>query len=95
MASDGIATVVVAVDHRNGAGVGEPELVMRGVALAEDADALLEEARARLAKTLARTGREGVTDQGVIKKAVREALSQMLWERIRRRPMIIPIVVEV
>jgi ribonuclease J len=54
-----------------------------------------EEARARVAKTLAKTGREGVTDHAVVRRAVRESLSQFLWERIRLRPMIIPVVLEV
>ena len=48
-----------------------------------------------LAKTLAKTAKEGATDQAVIKNAVRESLSGLLWERIRRRPMIIPVVMEV
>jgi ribonuclease J len=94
MSSDGIATVVIALDRRSGQLIGEPELVLRGVAFPE-ADGIGDELRARLAKTLARTGGEGVTDQGVIKKAVRDSLTQFLWERVRRRPLIIPIVVEV
>ena len=53
------------------------------------------EARERVAKTLAKTFKEGATDQAVVKNAVRESLSQLLWERTRRRPMIIPVVMEV
>ena len=49
----------------------------------------------RVSKTLAKTGREGATDQAVVKRALRESVSQLLWERIRRRPMIVPVVMEV
>jgi ribonuclease J len=95
LARDGIATVVIAIDGQTGRPMGDPELVMRGIVFGPEEDALLEEARARLAKTLAKTAREGATDHQVIKNAVRESLSQLRWERSRLRPMIIPVVMEV
>ncbi len=95
MSQDGFATVVIAIDAQTGKPVGDPELVTRGIVFGADEEAVREEIRVRLAKTLAKTGKEGVTDQGVVKKAVRDSLSQFLWERIRRRPMIIPVVLEV
>jgi ribonuclease J len=94
MANDGIAMIVVTIDSRSGRVIGEPELVMRGVALTDD-DKLLEEAKARIAKTLVRTAKEHATDQSVIKKALRESLSQFIWERVRRRPLVLPVVMEV
>ncbi len=95
MASDGIAMIVVTVDERTGKVVGEAEIVMRGVTLGDADDELMEEARARIAKTLARTGKEGATDQSVIKNALRESLLQLVWERVRRRPLVLPVVMEV
>jgi ribonuclease J len=96
MANDGIAMIVVTVDAANGAVIGEPELVMRGVVLADGPDdEFMEEARARINKTLARTAKERATDQGVIKNALRESLSQYVWEKMHRRPLVLPIVMEV
>lgn len=95
LSQDGIATVVIAVDKQTGKLMGEIEIVTRGLVYGAGADDLLEEARERVGKALAKTQREHVTDPGVIQRAVRESLSQFLWERVRRRPMIIPIVVEV
>ena len=95
LAQDGIATIIIAIDAQTGRPMGEPELVTRGLVVGGDTDPLLVEARARIAKTLAKTAKEGATDRVVIKNAVRESLSQLLWERIRRRPMIIPVVMEV
>jgi ribonuclease J len=95
LAQDGIATIVIAIDGQTGKPIGTPELVMRGIVFGPEGEQLMAEARARIAKTLAKTGKEGATDQAVIKNAVRESLSGLLWERIRRRPMIIPVVMEV
>jgi len=95
LARDGVATIIIAIDRVDGRPVGDPELVTRGIVLGGDDSVFLEEARARVAKTLAKTAREGATDHAVIKNAVRESLSQFLWERTRSRPMIVPVVMEV
>ena len=94
MGKDGIATIVIAIDVRTGKPVGEIEIVTRGIVLGEG-DKVMDEARARVAKAVAKTGSEGVTDYSVVQKRVRESLSQFFWERIKRRPMIIPVVMEV
>ncbi len=88
--------IVVAVDAQTGKVSGDAELVLRGLVLTgADDEAVFAEARQRVAKVLQRTSNEGVTDHGVIKKALRDSLSQFIWERSRRRPMIIPVVMEV
>jgi len=94
MSQDGIITVVVAIDVKTGKPAGDPEIVTRGVVFTEGED-ILEEARARVAKAIAKTGKEGVTDFSVVQRRVRETLSQFVWERVKRRPMIIPVVMEV
>ncbi|MDP2234555.1 MAG: ribonuclease J, partial [Actinomycetota bacterium] len=95
LAKDGIATIIIAVDRQNGRPVGEPEFVTRGIVEATDDSAFYDDARSRISKTLAKTAKEGATDHAVIKNAVRESLSQFMWERTRSRPMIIPVVMEV
>jgi ribonuclease J len=94
LSSDGIATVVIAVDGRTRKFIGEPELVMRGLPVAETDD-LMVQARARINKALKRMEKEGVTDHSIIQRAVREAVSQFVWETLRRRPMIVPVIMEV
>jgi ribonuclease J len=94
MSQDGIATIVIAIEARTGKPVGEPEIVTRGIVFPEGEN-VMEEARARVVKAIAKTGAEGVTDFSVVQKRVRETLSNYFWERIRRRPMIIPVVLEV
>jgi len=94
LSSDGIATIVVAIDQRTRKVVGDPELVVRGLPMAESVE-ILDQARARIIKALAKMEKEGVTDRGIIQRAVRDALSQFVWETLRRRPMIIPVIMEV
>ncbi len=96
LSSEGICTVVVVVDGQTGRIAAEPEVIMRGVVLSQGDDADVQAGiRARVAKVLARTSTEGVTDHGVIKKALRDSLSSYIWEHSRMRPMIIPVVMEV
>ena len=95
LAQDGIATVVVTIDAQTGRLVADPELITRGLAFGSEGGGLIADAQVRIAQTMAKTYKEGATDQAVIKKAIHDSLSQLLWERTRSRPMIIPIVVEV
>jgi ribonuclease J len=94
LSSDGFATIVVAIDQRTRKVVGEPELVIRGLPITE-VDDITNQARARIVKALNRMQSEGATDHGIIQRAMRDALSQFVWETLRRRPLIIPIIMEV
>ncbi|GAB4274194.1 MAG: ribonuclease J [Coriobacteriia bacterium] len=94
LARDGIVTIVVAIDAHDGSAVSEPEVVMRGVAFRPDPE-LLDAAKERVAKVLARTAREKATDHVVVTKALRDSFSQFMWDQTRSRPMVIPIVMEV
>jgi len=95
LSSDGIVTVIVAINRHNGRVMSEPELVTRGVTFGGNSDEILKEARSRVAATLKKTASEGATDRTVVEKALRDALSKLMWERVRARPMIIPVVMEV
>ena len=73
LSSDGFALIVVAIDSRTGAVVGDPELVTRGLVLGADTAEALKGARARIDKVLKKTSDEGATDEAVIKKALHDA----------------------
>ncbi len=96
LSSDGIAVIVVAIDGQTGAVVRDVELVTRGLVLAGDASGdSMDGAHARIAKVLRRMCSEGVPDTAGIKRALRDSVSQYIWDSSRRRPMIIPVVLEV
>ena len=96
LAQDGIATVVVTIDSQTGRLMSDPELITRGLAWGTGRR---RPHRRRTGPHQADAGQDhrtkAATDQAVIKKAVHDSVSQLLWERTRSRPMVIPVVVEV
>ncbi|MCL4554055.1 MAG: ribonuclease J [Actinobacteria bacterium] len=94
LAKDGIVTIVLAFDPRTKKIASEIELIMRGVTLADD-DALHSDTRDRIRKTLDRVVRDSSVSTEDIQRAVRDSVANMLWDRIRRRPMVVPVVMEV
>ncbi|MGH9183535.1 MAG: ribonuclease J [Acidimicrobiales bacterium] len=91
LAEEGVIVVVVTVDVRTGAVIAGPEIITRGWVHAAEAEDLLEEARRRVV-----AGVESATDTDVetIQRHARKALGQFVNERTRRRPMIVPVVME-
>jgi ribonuclease J len=94
LSQDGIFIVIVTVDKDTGQVVSGPDLISRGFVHQQTSDALLESARQQVLATINKPGR-GTPEWQVIKNSIRDSLSKFLYEQMRRRPMIIPIVVEV
>jgi ribonuclease J len=92
LAQDGVILVVLTVEKSSGAVVAGPDLVSRGF-VADDADALFEEAREHVLSLVSRlTPDAGYTAwQG----AIHEGLSRFLYKKTKRRPLILPLVTEV
>jgi len=95
LADEGVVIVVVTVDARSGEVLTGPEIITRGWVYAPEAEALLEEARERVLASLEEAANEGATDFETLKRHARQALGRFVNERTRRRPMIVPIVMEV
>ncbi len=95
LSQDGIFIVIVTVNKDTGQLVGEPDLISRGFVHQQTSDTLLDAARAQVTKTIKKLGGEGPPEWQVVKSAVRDAMTRYLYEQTRRRPMIIPIVVEI
>ena len=95
LAEEGVVVVVVAIDGRSGAVVTGPEIVTRGWVHAPEAEELLEEARGAVLASLAEAAEAGATDQDSLRRHVRSAMGQVVAERTRRRPMIVPLVMEI
>jgi ribonuclease J len=94
LSQDGLFLVILTVDKDTGQLVGKPDLISRGFVHQQTSDTLLEAARDRLQETFSKSA-AGPTEWQVIKNAVRDSMSKFLYDQTRRRPMIIPIVVEV
>ena len=96
LAGDGILIAVVTVDAQNGDSVAPPELVARGF-LHDDArlQEVLDECAAALDDLMDELGAVHVTGQRLIREDIKEKLAELVFARTRRRPLIMPVVVEV
>jgi len=95
LAEEGVVVVVVTVDARTGEIVAGPEVITRGWVYAPEAESLLEEARKVITLSLEDAAAQGATDYETLKRHVRQAAGRFVNERTRRRPMIVPVVMEV
>ena len=95
LAEEGVVVVVVTVDVRTGEVVSGPEIITRGWVYAPEAEDLLEEAREAVRDSLKEAAAEGATDFETLRRHVRQATGRFVNERTKRRPMIVPIVMEV
>ncbi|MCL5074590.1 MAG: ribonuclease J [Chloroflexi bacterium] len=94
LSRDGVVIAVVALDKQTGKIVAGPDLISRGFLLRRDAEGLFDAAQEQVRWTLDQGARGGV-EYGFIVQKIKEVLSQFLFERTGRRPMILPVVTEV
>lgn len=95
LSQDGILIAVVTMDKQKGCVVAGPDIVSRGFVYVRESERLMDEARDRVKQALDRCEAGGVTEWATIKATIRDALSKHLYEKTRRRPMILPIIMEV
>ena len=95
LAEDGILIVVLALDSASDQLVSGPDIVSRGFVYVRESDELLEEARLLVDEAVMGCLDRGQTDWGKLKSTIKEALSDFVWKKTKRRPMILPIIMEV
>ena len=95
LSQDGILIVVVTMDKSSNRVVSGPDIVSRGFVYVRESEALMDEAKARVEQALERCEDENVKEWAAIKSNVRDALGRYLFEKTRRRPMILPIIMEI
>ena len=95
LAQDGIIVVVCALDFANGCVTSGPDIVSRGFVYVRESEALLENAKNRVIKVLDDCNESGIKEWGVIKTRVRDVLSKFFYEKTKRSPMILPIIMDV
>ena len=94
LAQDGILMAVLTVDKETGQPLAGPDIVSRGFVYMRDSEELLESARERVLESF--IGLNGhASDWSFVKDKIRHTLSEFLYEKTHRRPMILPIVMEV
>jgi ribonuclease J len=90
LSRDGFLIAVVAVDEKTGELLAEPDIISRGFVYMRESEELIEQAKEQVMIAL-----EKSTSPAVVSAKIRETLSEFLYEQTRRRPMILPVVIEV
>ena len=95
LAQHGIIILVSVFEHGSGQLIAGPDIITRGFVYVRESEELMDEAHEVAYGTVIRCQSQGITDWTRIKSEMKEDLSDFLWKRMRRSPMIIPIIMEV
>lgn len=94
LAEDGILMAVMTIEEHSMSIIAGPEIVTRGFVYIKESDELIDEAREIAESEAVRAIEKGITDRGKLKSVVRDALSSFVWNRMKRRPMVLVIILE-
>jgi ribonuclease J len=95
ISADGIFIVVATISAEDGSVVADPEVIVRGVALPEGEESLVEELKDVVEDSLEDAAEAGTREVHLIQEDVHDAIAKLVYEKLRSRPMILPVVVEV
>jgi ribonuclease J len=95
LSADGIFVVVATISEQDGSSVAPPEVIFRGVPYPDDAENVLDEIRSTVDASLSRAAGEEIREIDLLQQILHDDLAAFVYERLRRRPMVLPVVVEV
>jgi ribonuclease J len=95
LSADGIFIIVATVSEQDGSSVVPPEVLARGVPFLEGNGAFIDELREAVEDSLDRAAEERITEIDVLESFLHDDLATFIYDRLRRRPMVLPVVVEV
>ena len=95
LSADGIFIVVATISEQDGQSVAPPEVIFRGVPFVEQADELVEDIRGAVEDSLARAARDGIREPELVQQELHDDLAAFVYDKLKRRPMVLPVVVEV
>jgi ribonuclease J len=95
LSADGIFIVVATISESDGAPVADTEVIFRGVPFVEQAEQLRQEIRDAVERSLARATADGVREVDLLQQELHDDVAAFVYDRLRRRPMVLPVVVEV
>ena len=95
LSADGIFIVVATISEQDGRSVAPPEIIFRGVPFVEESNGLLEDLRNAVDDSLARSAEEQIREIDLLQDHLHDDIAAFVYERMRRRPMVLPVVVEV
>jgi ribonuclease J len=95
LSQDGILTVVVTIEKQSGNVIAGPDIISRGFVYVRESEDLIDEAREIVKKALRECEEKHITEWAAIKSNIKDVLRMFLYEKTKRKPMILPIIMEV
>ncbi len=95
LSQDGILIVVIALSRSTGGIIAGPDIVTRGFVYVRESESMLDEAKQKIKQTTERCLENGIIEWALLKNQIRDTLGKHLYEKTKRRPMILPIIQEV
>jgi ribonuclease J len=95
LAQDGLIIIVIGIDKALNEIVSGPELISRGFVYVREAEEMMDEARLLLSDTLEQCGPNDLRDWNALKGKLRDVLSDHIFQKTKRSPMILPIIMEI
>lgn len=95
LAADGMVVVIATVDGKTGALVGSPDIISRGFIYMKENKRLIEETRALIKRSITDRGAQSAADNDELKRKIRDNIGAFLFQKTQRRPMVLPVVIEV
>jgi ribonuclease J len=95
ISADGIFIVVVTVSGDDGSIVADPEVILRGVAFLDDVEGIMEDLKDLVEDSIEDAAEHGTRESDLIQEDLHDAIGKFVWQRLRRRPMILPVVIQV
>jgi ribonuclease J len=95
LSADGIFIIVATISEQDGSSVVSPEVLARGVPFLEDDSSVVEEIREAVEDSLDRAAEQRVTEIDVLESMLHDDIAGFIYGKLKRRPMVLPVVVEV
>lgn len=95
LSEDGLIVVVVTMSKQEGKVIAGPDIISRGFVYVRESEDLMEEARNVVRSALSECEKRNITDWSTLKSSIKDSLRSFLYEKIKRNPMILPIIMEV
>ena len=95
LSQDGILTVVVTIEKESGTVIAGPDIISRGFVYVRESEGLMDEAREIVKNVLRECEEKNITDWATLKSNMRDRLREFLYEKTKRKPMILPIIMEI
>ncbi|ADV79660.1 ribonuclease J [Thermoanaerobacter brockii subsp. lactiethylicus] len=95
LAQDGLLVVVVTISKETGGIIAGPDIISRGFVYVRESEDLMEESKNVVRDVLSKCKKEGISEWATIKSMIKDDLSSFLYEKTKRNPMILPIIMEI